>query len=111
MDARPHLEGRALLRRLLSHGIACTYVLLNACSYIMSEVTKVPGTLAHLLLSQMCTAPYRANATQVLLKFKVCRAPCCKQLVFANVHLRHVSMSCFPAPYRGFGLDFVEVSP
>ncbi|DBA79414.1 TPA: hypothetical protein ACH3X2_000055 [Trebouxia sp. C0005] len=41
MDSRPQLEGRALLRRLLSHGIACTYVLLNAASYIMSEVTKV----------------------------------------------------------------------
>lgn len=41
MDSRPHLEGRALLRRLLSHGIACSYVLLNAASYIMSKVTKV----------------------------------------------------------------------
>lgn len=41
MDSRPQLEGRALLRRLLSQGIACTYVLLNAASYIMSEVTKV----------------------------------------------------------------------
>ena len=41
MDSRPQLEGRPLLRRLLSHGIACTYVLLNAASYIMTEVTKV----------------------------------------------------------------------
>ncbi|KAL3143575.1 hypothetical protein ABBQ38_002372 [Trebouxia sp. C0009 RCD-2024] len=41
MDSRPQLEGRPLLRRLLSHGIACSYVLLNAASYIMSEVTKV----------------------------------------------------------------------
>ena len=41
MDSRPQLEGRALLRRLLSHGIACSYVLLNSASYIMQEVTKV----------------------------------------------------------------------
>lgn len=41
MDSRPQLEGRPLLRRLLSHGIACSYVLLNAASYIMPEVTKV----------------------------------------------------------------------
>ena len=40
MDSRPQLEGRALLRRLLEHGIACSYVLLNAASYIMQEVTK-----------------------------------------------------------------------
>ena len=46
MDSRPQLEGRALLRRLLSHGIACSYVLLNAASYIMQEVTKVLLLLA-----------------------------------------------------------------
>lgn len=40
MDSRPQLEGRDLLRRLLGHGIACSYVLLNAASYIMQEVTK-----------------------------------------------------------------------
>lgn len=41
MDSRPQLEGRALLQRLLGHGVACSYVLLNAASYIMQEVTKV----------------------------------------------------------------------
>eukprot|EP00884_Botryococcus_braunii_P018878 jgi/Botrbrau1/5674/Bobra.0071s0015.2 len=41
VDARPHLEGRALLDMLLHHGISCTYMLLNAVSFKMPEVTKV----------------------------------------------------------------------
>lgn len=41
MDARPELEGRLTLQKLLAAGIPCTYVHLNAASYIISEVTKV----------------------------------------------------------------------
>ncbi|GLI64185.1 hypothetical protein VaNZ11_007377 [Volvox africanus] len=41
MDSRPELEGRATLARLLAAGIPCTYVHLNAASYIIREVTKV----------------------------------------------------------------------
>ena len=49
MDSRPQLEGRALLRRLLEHGIACSYCLLNAASYIMQEVTKASCTAAPIM--------------------------------------------------------------
>ncbi|GIL45451.1 hypothetical protein Vafri_2690 [Volvox africanus] len=41
MDSRPELEGRSTLARLLAAGIPCTYVHLNAGSYIIREVTKV----------------------------------------------------------------------
>eukprot|EP01132_Coremiostelium_polycephalum_P007678 gene7678-9446_t len=41
VDSRPKHEGRELLHRLVLHGIKCTYILLNAVSYIMKEVTKV----------------------------------------------------------------------
>ena len=41
LDARPHNEGRALLRHLLEAGLCASYCLLNAAAYIMSEVTKV----------------------------------------------------------------------
>ncbi|GFR40016.1 hypothetical protein Agub_g551 [Astrephomene gubernaculifera] len=41
MDSRPELEGRSTLARLLAAGIPCTYVHLNAASYIIREVTKV----------------------------------------------------------------------
>lgn len=40
-DSRPEFEGRATLHKLLSAGIPCTYVHLNASSYIIKEVSKV----------------------------------------------------------------------
>lgn len=40
-DARPQLEGRKLLQRLVAANIECSYVLLNAVSYLISSVTKV----------------------------------------------------------------------
>jgi len=45
VDARPDspspIEGRLLMQRLVKAGIDCVYVLLNAVSYVMQEVTKV----------------------------------------------------------------------
>eukprot|EP01133_Synstelium_polycarpum_P004225 gene4225-4927_t len=41
VDSRPKHEGKELLHRLVQHGVKCTYILLNAVSYIMKEVTKV----------------------------------------------------------------------
>lgn len=41
MDCRPEYEGRITLQKLLAAGIPCTYVHLNAASYIIKEVTKV----------------------------------------------------------------------
>lgn len=41
IDSRPKLEGRRLLRSLLSKDIHCTYTHTNAAPYIMQEVTRV----------------------------------------------------------------------
>tara|TARA_B110000008_G_scaffold263714_1_gene287343 strand:- start:31 stop:798 length:768 start_codon:yes stop_codon:yes gene_type:complete len=41
VDSRPRMEGRGLLKRLGNRGIKCTYVLMNAISYVMKEITKV----------------------------------------------------------------------
>nr|CAB3462651.1 unnamed protein product [Digitaria exilis] len=41
VDSRPNLEGQVLLRRLVAKGISCTYIHINAVSYIMHEVTRV----------------------------------------------------------------------
>jgi len=41
VDSRPKLEGRTLLRRLVQAGLDCTYILLNAISFMMKEVSKV----------------------------------------------------------------------
>jgi translation initiation factor eIF-2B subunit delta len=50
-DSRPALEGREMLRRLLEAGISSTYLDLNALTYIMPEVSKVP----ELLVKQVTT--------------------------------------------------------
>lgn len=41
VDGRPWLEGKEQLRRLTKHGIECSYVLINALSFVMPEVSKV----------------------------------------------------------------------
>lgn len=41
VDSRPLLEGKALLRTLRAANIDCTYILLNALTYVMRDVTKV----------------------------------------------------------------------
>ncbi|KAF2070355.1 hypothetical protein CYY_008326 [Polysphondylium violaceum] len=41
VDSRPKHEGRELLHRLSLHGVKCTYIMLNAISYMMKEVSKV----------------------------------------------------------------------
>lgn len=45
VDARPHYEGKELLRRLVKAGLDCTYVLLPSLSYVMKGVKKVLARL------------------------------------------------------------------
>ncbi|KAH0622982.1 hypothetical protein JD844_025936, partial [Phrynosoma platyrhinos] len=39
VDSRPRLEGRETLRRLVRQGVRCSYVLINAISYVLPEVS------------------------------------------------------------------------
>uniref|UniRef100_A0A7C9DAV3 Translation initiation factor eIF2B subunit delta n=2 Tax=Opuntia streptacantha TaxID=393608 RepID=A0A7C9DAV3_OPUST len=41
VDSRPKFEGQAMLRRLVTKGLSCTYTHINAISYVMHEVTRV----------------------------------------------------------------------
>lgn len=41
VDSRPHYEGRKLVSVLAGAGLHCSYLHINALSYIMREVTKV----------------------------------------------------------------------
>lgn len=41
VDSRPLLEGREMLRRLVSAGIKCSYILINGLSCVMKQTTKV----------------------------------------------------------------------
>lgn len=40
VDGRPWLEGKEQLRHLAKHGIDCSYILINALSFIMPEVNN-----------------------------------------------------------------------
>ncbi|KAJ3105208.1 Eukaryotic translation initiation factor 2B, subunit 4 delta, 67kDa [Phlyctochytrium planicorne] len=40
-DARPKLEGRVMLKRLVESGIPCTYILSNSLAVVIKDVTKV----------------------------------------------------------------------
>jgi len=50
VDSRPSYSGRETVNKLVACDIPCSYVLINACSYIMKEVTIV-FLGAHALLS------------------------------------------------------------
>eukprot|EP00112_Aurelia_sp_Birch-Aquarium-sp1_P017934 Seg421.3 transcript_id=Seg421.3/GoldUCD/mRNA.D3Y31 product="Translation initiation factor eIF-2B subunit delta" protein_id=Seg421.3/GoldUCD/D3Y31 len=41
VDSRPKFEGRETVRRLVKAGVRCSYVIINAVSYIIKEVTSV----------------------------------------------------------------------
>jgi translation initiation factor eIF-2B subunit delta len=52
-DSQPGNEGKELLRRLVKAGIMCNYILIDAASYVIKEVTKV-FVGAHTLMSNGC---------------------------------------------------------
>ena len=39
VDSRPGLRGKHTMEQLVKHGIDCTYILINAISFIMNKVT------------------------------------------------------------------------
>ncbi|GKZ01353.1 hypothetical protein MPSEU_001086300 [Mayamaea pseudoterrestris] len=41
VDSRPNHGGKKLLRKLVQAGMPCTYILVNALSYVLQDVTKV----------------------------------------------------------------------
>lgn len=76
-DARPRMEGKELLRRLERYGVVCSYVLLNAVSYVMKDVTKVVSGAAAMLnngalVSRVGTAVVAMVANAYNKPFLVC---------------------------------------
>ena len=39
VDGRPWLEGKEMLKRLVNHGIECSYILIHALSFILPKVS------------------------------------------------------------------------
>lgn len=84
-DGRPWLEGREMLRRLVKHGLKCSYVLLPAASFIMREATKVLLG-AHALLANGYVMS-RAGASQIALLAHAYNVPvlvCCETHKFSE---------------------------
>ncbi|KMQ92731.1 translation initiation factor eif-2b subunit delta [Lasius niger] len=73
VDGRPWLEGKEQLRRLVKHGIECSYILINALSFIMPEVSKV-FLGAHAILANGAVMS-RAGTAQVALIAKAFNVP------------------------------------
>ncbi|XP_055568937.1 translation initiation factor eIF-2B subunit delta isoform X2 [Falco biarmicus] len=85
VDSRPRLEGRETLRRLVRKGIHCTYVMINAISYVLPEVSKVLLG-AHALLANGSVMS-RVGTSQIALVSKAYNVPilvCCETYKFCE---------------------------
>eukprot|EP00731_Ephydatia_muelleri_P011095 Em0005g1681a len=85
VDSRPKMEGLECLRRLVEEGIQCSYILINAVSYIMKEVSKVVVG-AHSLLANGCVMA-RVGTALVALVAKSYNVPvlvCCETYKFSE---------------------------
>ncbi|XP_074656252.1 translation initiation factor eIF2B subunit delta-like [Tubulanus polymorphus] len=85
VDGRPKFEGKEQLRRLVKHGINCSYVLINAASYVMQEATKV-FLGAHALLANGYVMS-RVGTSQISLVAKSYNVPvivCCETYKFCE---------------------------
>ncbi|KAK4886822.1 hypothetical protein RN001_003093 [Aquatica leii] len=85
LDSRPLLEGKEMLRRLVCNDIPCSYLLINAASFVMSRVTKVLLG-AHALLANGYVMS-RTGTAQVALVANAYKKPvlvCCENYKFCE---------------------------
>lgn len=85
VDSRPKLGGKKVMEELVKHGIDCTYVLINAISFIMNKVTKVLMS-AHALLANGYVMS-NIGSSQVALVAKAFNVPvvvCCETYKFCD---------------------------
>ncbi|RZC39882.1 translation initiation factor eIF-2B subunit delta [Asbolus verrucosus] len=85
VDGRPFLEGRQMLQRLAHIGIHCSYVQINAISYVMGLATKVLLG-AHALLTNGFVMS-RIGTSQVALVAQAYNKPvlvCCETYKFSE---------------------------
>lgn len=85
VDSGPWREGREMLRRLVTKGIQCTYVLISAASFVMREVSKVLLG-AHALLANGYVMS-RAGCSQIALLAHSNNVPvlvCCETHKFSE---------------------------
>ncbi|XP_033646621.1 translation initiation factor eIF-2B subunit delta-like [Asterias rubens] len=84
-DSRPKSEGIEAVRRLMKHGIKCTYILISAISYMMQEVSKV-FLGAHALLANGYVMS-RVGSSIIAMVAKAYNVPvlvCCETYKFSE---------------------------
>lgn len=85
LDARPLLEGREMLRRLVCSNIECSYLLINAVSFVMGRVTKVLlGAHALLANGYVMSRTGTAQVALVANSFKKPVLVCCETYKFCE---------------------------
>lgn len=87
VDSRPLAEGRDMLKDLRKVGIPCCYVLLNALSYVLSDVTKVILGAAALLSDGSVLGRVGTAGVAALMASSQSRAPvlvCCETYKISN---------------------------
>ncbi|NXI04142.1 EI2BD factor, partial [Pachycephala philippinensis] len=121
VDSRPRLEGRETLRRLVRKGIHCTYVMINAISYVLPEVSKVLLG-AHALLANGSVMS-RVGTSQIALVSKAYNVPvlvCCETYKFCervqtdsfvSNELGTASVPFLPSSHLGPSLPLPAVDP
>jgi len=85
VDSRPACEGQVFLSRLAKRGIDCTYVLLNAISYIMKDVTKVfVGAFSVVANGQLISRAGTALVSMTAHSYHVPVLVCCETYKFSK---------------------------
>jgi translation initiation factor eIF-2B subunit delta len=85
VDSRPDHEGQEMLKSLTMEGISCTYVLINAISFIMPKVTKVLlGAHALLANGYVMSRVGTAQISMVANSFNVPVLVCCETHKFSE---------------------------
>ncbi|XP_054736356.1 translation initiation factor eIF-2B subunit delta [Anastrepha obliqua] len=85
VDSRPFCEGQELLRRLTVKEIPCSYVLINAVSFVMPEATKVLlGAHALLANGYVMARTGTAQVALVAHSFNVPVLVCCETHKFSE---------------------------
>ncbi|XP_013928779.1 PREDICTED: translation initiation factor eIF-2B subunit delta [Thamnophis sirtalis] len=85
VDSQPRLEGRETLCRLVKQGVRCSYVLINAISYVLPEVSKVLLG-AHALLANGSVMSRMGTSQIALLSkaYNVSVLVCCETYKFCD---------------------------
>lgn len=85
LDSRPLFEGRKLMQSLLSHGIECSYALINSVSHMMKDVSKV-FLGAHTLLcnGNLVSRTGSAGVAMMANSYHVPVVVCCETYKFSE---------------------------